>query len=206
MTALIKLSPHFAISSFSDYLTTDKCLTTTSAGAAGGLGGRGLEVIIGGEVLKEVALLLHDAVELVAVDLAIAITVSLVDHVLELLIVNILAQLLSHAGEVAEGDLVGGVVVEQLEHLLDVLTGVLLAHLAGHHLQELGELDGAIAVVVNVSDHLLELLVLDLEAEGAHGGLELTDVNGAGGITVKETEGLTDLLHLLLGESSLLLD
>merc|ERR1711898_33363 len=46
-----------------------------------------LEVVIGGEVLEEVTLLLHDAVELVDVDLAIAITVGLVDHVLELLIV-----------------------------------------------------------------------------------------------------------------------
>ena len=38
---------------------------------------------------------------------------------------------------------------DQLEHLLDVLAGVLLANLAGHHLKELLELDGAVAVVVN---------------------------------------------------------
>merc|ERR1712138_104651 len=133
-----------------------------------------LEVVVGGKVLEEVALLLHDAVELVDVDLTIAITVGLVDHVLELLIVDGLTELLSHAGEVAEGDLVGVVVVEELEHLLDVLAGVLLAHLGGHHLEELGELNGAVAVVGN---HLLELLVLDLEAKGAHGGLELADVD-----------------------------
>merc|ERR1712230_128933 len=48
-----------------------------------------LEVVVGGHVLEEVALLL-DAVELVDVDLAIAITVGLVDHVLELLIVDVL--------------------------------------------------------------------------------------------------------------------
>merc|ERR1719407_249255 len=131
-----------------------------------------LEVVVGGHVLEEVALLLHDAVELIDVDLAIAITVSLVDHVLELLIVDVLTELLSNTGEVAEGDLVGVVVVEQLEHLLDVLAGVLLAHLSGHHAKELDELDGAVAVVVHVGDHLLELLVLDLEAESAHGSLK----------------------------------
>merc|ERR1719163_525026 len=141
-----------------------------------------LEVVVGGEVLEEVALLLHDAVELVDVDLTVAIAVGLVDHVLELLIIDGLAELLSHAGEVAEGDLVGVVVVEELEHLLDVLTGILLAHLGSHHAKELGELNGAVAVVVDVGDHLLELLVLDLEAKGAHGGLELTDVDHAGGI------------------------
>merc|ERR1719409_2294274 len=88
---------------------------------------RCLEVVVGGKVLEEVTLLLHDAVEFVNVDLTIAITVGLVDHVLELLIVDVLTELLSHAGEVAEGDLVGVVVIEELEHLLDILAGVLLA-------------------------------------------------------------------------------
>merc|ERR1719460_2553787 len=164
-----------------------------------------LEVVVGGKVLEEVALLLHDAVELVDVDLAIAITVGLVDHVLELLIVDVLTELLSHAGEVAERDLVGVVVIEELEHLLDVLAGVLLAHLGGHHHEELGELNGAVAVVVDIGDHLLQLLVLDLEAEGAHGGLELTDVDHAGGIGVEEGEGLADLIELLVGELTWLL-
>merc|ERR1719311_504185 len=111
-----------------------------------------------------------------------------------------LAWLRSWASEVAEGDLVSAVVVEQLEDLLDVLTGVLLAHLASHHLEELAELDGAVAVVVDVGDHLLELLVLNLEAKGTHGGLELTDVDHAGGISIEEGEGLADLVELLLGE------
>merc|ERR1712086_329148 len=56
---------------------------------------RSLHVIIRRKVLKEVALLLHDAVELVEVDLAITILVGLVDHVLELLIVDSLSELLS---------------------------------------------------------------------------------------------------------------
>merc|ERR1712054_368798 len=117
-----------------------------------------LEVVVGGKILEEVTLLLHDAVEFVNVDLTITITVGLVDHVLELLIVDVLTQLLSDTGKVAEGDLVGVVIIEELEDLLDVLAGVLLAHLAGHHLEELGELDGAVTVVVDVGDHLLELL------------------------------------------------
>merc|ERR1719198_1512920 len=159
-----------------------------------------LEVVVGGEVLEEVTLLLHDAVELVDVDLTIAITVGLVDHVLELLVVDVLTELLGNTGKVAEGNLVGVVVIEQLEDLLDVLAGVLLAHLASHHLEELAELDGAVAVVVDVGDHLLELLVLDLEAKGTHGGLELAHVDHAGGIRVEEGESLADLVELLVGE------
>merc|ERR1712031_23489 len=84
-----------------------------------------------------------------------------------------------------------------------VLAGVLLAHLAGHHLEEFAELDGAVAVVVDIGDHLLELLVLDLEAESAHSSLELADIDHAGCISIEEAECLADLLHLLLGESSL---
>ena len=63
-----------------------------------------------GELLKE-------QVGLVNVDLAGAITVSLGDHVLHLLVIDVLSELLSHAGKVAEGDPGGVVVVEQLEHL-----------------------------------------------------------------------------------------
>merc|ERR1711985_79341 len=55
-----------------------------------------LEVVVGGKVLEEVTLLLHDAVE----------------------VVDVLTELLRHAGEVAEGDLDGVVVIEELEHLL----------------------------------------------------------------------------------------
>merc|ERR1712086_983232 len=140
---------------------------------------RSLHVIIRRKVLKEVALLLHDAVELVEVDLAITILVGLVDHVLKLLVIDSLSELLSHAGEAAEGDLVGGVVIEHGEHLDDVLTGILLTHLAGHHAHELLELNAAVAVSVDVGDHLLELVVADLESEGTHGALELAAVDGA---------------------------
>merc|ERR1711939_710745 len=85
----------------------NSCLPAgATAGALLGRGCRGLlEVVVRGEVLQEVALLLHDAVELVRVDGTVAVTVSLVDHVLELLVVDALAKLLGHTGEVLEGDL-----------------------------------------------------------------------------------------------------
>ena len=59
---------------------------------------------------------------MINVDLAVAILIGLVDHVLELLVIDSLSEL-CHGSEVAEGD-PGGVVVEQLKlgHL-DVLAG-----------------------------------------------------------------------------------
>jgi len=99
----------------------ERCLPPTGGTTLGSRLSRLLEVVIGRKVLQEVALLLHDAVELVDVDGTIAVTVGLVDHVLELLVVDSLTKLLSHTGEVLEGDLRAVVVIEQLENLLDVL-------------------------------------------------------------------------------------
>ena len=71
-----------------------------------------LEDVIEGGVLEEaIALGLHDAVQLITFDLAV--TVRLCDHVLHLVVVDVLSELLGHAGEVAEGDPAGVV-----EHLL----------------------------------------------------------------------------------------
>merc|ERR1711907_272687 len=70
-------------------------------------------------------------------------------------------------------------------------------------ISELAELDGAIAVVVDVGDHLLELLLLHFEAEGTHSSLELTHINGARVVRIEQVEGLADLLDLLLGKATL---
>merc|ERR1719451_4011 len=113
-----------------------------------------------------------------------------------------LSKLLSHAGEVAEGDLLGVVVIEHGEHLDDILTGILLAHLAGHHAHELLEFNAAVAVGVDVANHLDELLVLDLESESTHGALELAAVDGARLVSIKESEDFTHFLDLFVGERS----
>merc|ERR1711976_381614 len=108
---------------------------------------------------------LHDAEELVLVDLAITITVGLVNHLLELLIGHVLAELLCDTLEVLEGDLASLIVVEETEHLDDLLAGVAVTHASGHHVEELVEVDGAGAVFVDVVDHATDLVLLGVEAE-----------------------------------------
>lgn len=83
---------------------------------------------------------------------------------------DVLPQLLGHALEVFEGDLARLIVVEESEGLEDLLPRVALRHLGGHHRQEVVEADGAGAVGVHVGDHLLHLLLLGLEAQGAARG------------------------------------
>ena len=59
------------------------------------------------------ARLLHDSDELLLVDLAVVIQVGFVDHFLQLLVGQILAELFGHTLEVLETDLAVLVVVEQ---------------------------------------------------------------------------------------------
>ena len=91
------------------------------------------------------------------------------------------------------GHTYGLVVVEEPEGLHDLLPRVPLAHLGRHHLQELLEVDGAGAVLVDVRDHLLDLLLLGLEAERAHRHLELLRVDRPGAVRVEEVEGLAEV-------------
>merc|ERR1719428_1707607 len=153
--------------------------------------------------LEEVGLL-HDAKELLLVHFAITVAVRLVDHLLELLVRHPLAELLGHPLQVLEAALAGLVIIEQAEGLKDLVLRVAVQDLLRHHRHELRELDRARAVVVDVLDHLLDLLLLRLEAKSAHRNLELLRVDRAGPIRVEEVEGLLDLLLLLLSKLLLL--
>merc|ERR1719450_1212939 len=140
--------------------------------------------------------LLHDPQELLLVDFAVTVTICLVNHLLELLIRHPLPKLLRHALQVLEGDLPCLVVVEEPECLQDLVL---------HHLQELLVLDRPAAIVIDIRDHLLDLLLLRFETQRAHRDLQLLGVDGATAVSVKEVEGLLDLLLLLLSQLLLLL-
>merc|ERR1719271_172192 len=127
-------------------------------------------------VVLEQVRLLHNSQELLLVNLAVTTTVRFVDHLLQLLVRHPLPKLLRDA----------------LEDLLR------------HHRHELRKLDGPRPIIVDVLDHLLDLLLLRLEAESAHGDLELLRVDGAGTVSVEQVKGFLDLLLLLLSELLLL--
>merc|ERR1712046_517014 len=154
---------------------------------------------------SEEVCLLHDPKELFLVDLAVAVTVCLVNHLLELLICNPFTKLLRKALQVLEGDLSCLVVIEKTECLQDFVLWVPVQNLVRHHLQELLVLDRPAAIVIDVRDHPLDLLFLRFESQGAHRDLQLFGVDGATAVGIKEVERLLDLLLLLLGEFLLLL-
>merc|ERR1712205_28339 len=144
---------------------------------------------------------LHDTEELFLVDLTITIAVSLINHLLEFLIGHVLAKLLGYALQVLEGDLAGLVIVEKAEHLDNLLTGIAITHASGHHVEELVEVNGSGAILVDVVDHATDLVLLGIKAEGAHGNLQLLGIDGSGAIGIEQVECLTDLLDLVIGET-----
>merc|ERR1719272_2776575 len=151
---------------------------------------------------RRLILLAHDGVdELVLVEHSIAIFVGPVHHLLELVVGHVLSELLADALQVLEGDGAGLVVIEQLEHFEQVLAGVLSLLAGGHHSEELVEVNGSIAIGVNVVDELADLLGLGVHTKGLHGDLELVDVDGSGAISIEEIEGFLDLLNLILCKS-----
>jgi len=92
----------------------------------------------------------HHLDELLVVDLPVTIDVSLADHLVDLLVRELLAQVGHDVTELGGGDETVTVLVEDLERLQDLLLGVGVLHLAGHHSQELREVDGAAAVGVDL--------------------------------------------------------
>ena len=67
-----------------------------------------------------------------------------------------------------------------------------------HHLYELVEVDGPIAVLVDVSDHVPELIVRRAEAVVAHHAAQLPNRDFAVMISVKEAESLEKKEKILL--------
>merc|ERR1719440_1822688 len=143
---------------------------------------------------SEQVCLLHDAQEFLLIDLTIAITISFVDHLLELFISHALAKLLGDTFQVLEGNLASLIVIEKTEGLKDLVLWVTIEDLVGHHLQEFLVLNGARAIIINIGDHLLDFFLLWLETKGTHGNLQLLGVNGSRAISIEQVKGFLDLL------------
>lgn len=79
------------------------------------------------------------------VDLTVAINVGLADHLVDLLVRQLLAQVRHDVAQLGGRDETVAVLVEYSERLSDLLFAVGVLHFARHHRQELGEIDGAVA-------------------------------------------------------------
>lgn len=142
----------------------------------------------------------HHLDEFVVVNLSVAVDIGLPDHLVHLLVGELLAEVGHDVAQLSRGDEAVAVLVKDLEGLLDLLLRVGVLHLAGHHGQELGEVDGAVAVGVDLVNHVLQLALGGVLAKRAHDGAQLLGGDGAVAVLVEQREGLLELGDLLLGQ------
>ena len=142
----------------------------------------------------------HDAEELRLADFTIAIFVELVNHGLQLIVRQIFTKFAGNTSQVTQTNLICVVLIEELERLEDLLDRVSLRDFSGHDLEELGVLNLLGAVAIILVHEALHLLLLNIEAERAHGYLQLMVVNLAGFVSVEQVERLLDLLLLLVSQ------
>merc|ERR1719326_1945037 len=115
-----------------------------------------------------------------------------------------LGELLTEVGhdvtKLSSGDETVTILIEDLEGLLDLLLGVSVLHLAGHEVEELREVNGAGAIGIDLVDHVLELSLGRVLAEGAHDSSELLGGNGTIAILIEKGEGFLEFGNLFFGE------
>lgn len=120
------------------------------------------------------------------------IDISLVNHLVNLAVGQTLAKVGEDVTELGSRDVTVAVLVKDLESLLDLLLRVGVNHLAGHHRQELGKVDCAVAVSIHFVDHVLKVSLGRVLAEGAHDCAELLGGDGAIAILIEQGEGLCE--------------
>ena len=99
----------------------------------------------------------HHSNELLVVDVTVSVDVGLSDHLVDLLVGQLLSQVCHDVAQLGGRDETVAVTIEDLEGLNQLLLSVRILHLAGHEREELREVDGAVAVSINLVDHVLEL-------------------------------------------------
>merc|ERR1719217_1112082 len=142
----------------------------------------------------------HDLDELLVVDLAVTVNVGLADHLVDLLVGQLLAEVGHDVAQLSRRDEAVAVLVEDAERLLQLLLRVRVLHLARHEGAELREVNGAVAVGIDLVDHVLQLSLRRVLAERAHHGAQLLGGDGAVAVLVEQRERLLELGDLLLSQ------
>ena len=78
------------------------------------------------------------------VDLTVAVDVGFSDHLVDLLVSELLAEVGHHVPQLGCRDETVAILIEDAEGLADLLLTVRVFHFASHHCEEFGEVNGAI--------------------------------------------------------------
>jgi len=141
-------------------------------------------------------LLGHHLDKLVVVDLAITVGVSFTDHLIDFFVGELFAEVGHDVTKFGGGDETIAVLVKDSECFSDFFLGVGGLHLSCHHGKEFWEVNGAVAISVNLVDHVLEFSFGGVLAEGSHDGSEFLGGDGTIAVLVEQGEGLLEFGNL----------
>jgi len=115
----------------------------------------------------------HHRHEFLVVDLTVAINVRFPDHLVYLLVGQLLAQIGHNVSQLCGGDEAISVFVEYSKGLSDLFLAIRVLHLSCHHGEELWKVDCTITVGVDLIDHVLELRLSGILSQRAHHSAQL---------------------------------
>lgn len=115
----------------------------------------------------------HNIVELLLRDLTIFVLIGLLDHLGELMLVDVLPQILHDHSQVGDTDKTTLVQIEQGKHFSKILLRIFIGHPLCHQIQKLMEIDLLFSLIDQVRNHMIDGLVLGFCSKGGKGSLKL---------------------------------
>ena len=142
----------------------------------------------------------HELDELLVVDLAVTVNVRLADHLIDLLVGELLTEVGHDVTKLSGGDETIAITIEDLEGLDQLLLSISVLHLTGHEGEELGELNGAIAIGIVLIDRMLNFGLSWVLSKLSHRSTELLGADGAISVLIEQVESLLEFSDLLFGQ------
>merc|ERR550514_1807768 len=142
----------------------------------------------------------HHLDELLVIDLPISINICLANHLVDLLVSQLLPKVGHHMPQLRSTDETVTIPIKNLEGFDELLLCISVLHLAGHQREELWEIDGAVTIGIHFVDHILKLCLGWVLPQRAHDCAQLLGGDGAITILVEEGEGLLELCNLLFSQ------
>jgi hypothetical protein len=117
--------------------------------------------------------LLHYSNKLLLIDLPISISISLINHLLQLFISHSFSKFPRNPLQILQRNLSSSIIIKQSKRLQYLLSWISFGNLTCHQLHEISKLYHTFSLSINLRDHLLHFLFLRLETKSPHRNFQL---------------------------------